>query len=74
MVDIVVHCITITFSVLHHASYGCDDSRSRWYNLDLVSRLEWNWIWQRNIWASRLQCHHYHLHHHLHYLDKKMIW
>ena len=44
MVDIVVHCITITFPVLHHAGYGCSDPRSRWYNLDLASRLEWNWI------------------------------
>ena len=43
MVSLVVHSITFTFPVLHRAGDWHTDPRSRWYNLDLGSRLEWNW-------------------------------
>ena len=44
VVSLVVHSITFTFPVLHRAGDWHIDPRSRWYNLDLASRLEWNWI------------------------------
>ncbi len=44
VVSLAVHRITFTLPRFHHAGHRHADPRSRWYNLDLGSRLEWNWI------------------------------
>ena len=47
VVSLVVHSITFTFPVLHRAGDWHISPLARWHILALGSRLEWNWIPQR---------------------------